>query len=372
MNHSPKIVLAAALAAFALAGGFVPGGAVHGDVSPFTVVVLPDTQDSIARYPQILKSQVRWIRDNAVARNIAFVIHVGDITDTGSPVEWQRASGILAGLDGAVPCALALGNHDLDPRRPRDTVLFNRFFPVPSGSTDAGWCGTFTPGRRENACQLFAAGGVRYLVLTIEFGPRDEVLAWANETVRRYPEHRVIVNTHAFTYTENRRQSRRDHWNPHDYAWLAAVGSVNDGEEMWRKFAGLHRNIFMVVNGHVKGDGAGKLASVGPGGATVFQLLANYQSGVTATSDGQTGFMRIMTFYPARGVIEVRTYSPYRDQWLRGFNHEFDIDLARGIFRPVARFDTLRSPATENVVRIQAAPRVPRGRIEGCAAGNVP
>ncbi len=100
---------------------------------PFTVVVLPDTQNYSRSYPSIFAAQTAWIADQRDTRDIAFVLHEGDITDTNSAAEWEVASGAMAALDGLVECAVAVGNHDLGDHgsaNVRDSSGFNTAFPI--------------------------------------------------------------------------------------------------------------------------------------------------------------------------------------------------------------------------------------------------
>src|SRR5690242_12038852 len=83
---------------------------VHG--TPFSIVILPDTQYYSAYYPAIFTSQTQWILNNRSSRNIAFVIHEGDITNTNTNAEWQNASTSMGMLDGTVPYIVVPGNHD--------------------------------------------------------------------------------------------------------------------------------------------------------------------------------------------------------------------------------------------------------------------
>ena len=69
----------------------------------------------------------------------------------------------------------ALGNSTT-----RDTLL-NDHFPY---ATTAAWNtfgGAFEPGKLENTYHLFSAGGRDYIVIALEWGPRDPVIAWANK-----------------------------------------------------------------------------------------------------------------------------------------------------------------------------------------------
>ena len=83
--------------------------------------------------------------------------------------------------------------------------------------------GTFEPGHIENSYQLFDVpnGGGRWLVIALEFGPRDEVLAWADGIAKQYADTPAMVVTHAYLYDDDTRYDHvaRPHqaWNPHGY-----------------------------------------------------------------------------------------------------------------------------------------------------------
>ena len=104
----------------------------------FSIVVIPDTQYSAARYPAAFKAQTTWIRNNRRPHNIRYVVHAGDIVDNAAAAQqWSNASAALARLDGNTPYILAVGNHDMDamprgrdPAAVRATTAFNRVFPV--------------------------------------------------------------------------------------------------------------------------------------------------------------------------------------------------------------------------------------------------
>ena len=56
----------------------------------------------------------------------------------------------------------------------------------------------FEAGRAENSYSLFSAGGLNWMVLTLELWPRKEAVAWAREVVASHPKHNVIVVTHSY------------------------------------------------------------------------------------------------------------------------------------------------------------------------------
>jgi hypothetical protein len=308
------------VAATCLASGATPhpvGAASPARVEPtFTVVALPDTQYYAASHPEILEAQADWIAREHERRGLAVVVHEGDIVDRDELAQWRVAASSLHRLDGVVPYVLAPGNHDY--ARSGDHITrrtrLDTFFPEATFRGTSCPDSVFESGRIENSCRLIETPAGPWVVLSLEFGPRDAVLAWADAMARRYASLPVIVVTHAYLASDDTRYdhiARRDQlWNPHRYL-PAAPGAVNDGEEVWSKLIVGNDNILFVLCGHDLNDGVGRLTTVRPDGTKVHQLLANYQTGAL----GGQGYLRLMEFSPERRRVRVRTYSPYLDRF---------------------------------------------------------
>jgi hypothetical protein len=322
-------------AAIALACG-LSGGVPHGvdaasgsrDERSFTIVALPDTQYYAAQHPEILTSQIDWIAQRRDEEQLAFVLHEGDIVDSDDPNQWRRAARSLHILDGAVPYILTAGNHDYD--RSGDHVtrrsLIDVYFPESAFGRTPCTVPSFEAGRIENSCQIMTTPAGPWLVLSLEFGPRDAVLRWADAMAKRYASLPAIIVTHAYLASDN---SRYDHstrldqlWNPHRYLADREPEGVNDGEEVWRKLVVKNDNVLFVLCGHDLGDGVGRLTSIRPDGTRVHQLLANYQM----EELGGAGYLRLLRFFPDRRRVHVRTYSPYLDRFKTDPDNDFTLE----------------------------------------------
>ena len=83
----------------------------------FSLIILPDTQfysqNSGGNLAAIFRAQTQWIVNNRIARNIAFVSHMGDITQNGenggNPVEWNNANAALSLLEDPAATGLPQG-----------------------------------------------------------------------------------------------------------------------------------------------------------------------------------------------------------------------------------------------------------------------
>jgi hypothetical protein len=315
-----------------VAGSILYGGcgqdASQDDTSPFTIILMPDTQNytdsSFGAIPQYFFDQTKWIRDAADSLNIRMVAHLGDIVQNPRErSQWSLADSAFATIDASIPYILCLGNHDItgtsNSGNEERTSLVDDFFP-PSrftgnpiydnnlgGNPEAHF---MEPGKSDNYYLYFSGGGMDFLIIAIEFQPRDKTLDWANEVVATHPDHRCIVVTHAYLNAESKREI--------SYYEIGGNGS----SEIWDKFVKKHDNMFMVLCGHILGEAM--LVSNGENGNEVYQILADYQNNYIG--NGGNGYLRIMTFYPKRKVIENKTYSPTLGTFLTRPKSEFTIN----------------------------------------------
>ncbi|HEX6971042.1 MAG TPA: metallophosphoesterase [Limnochordia bacterium] len=309
---------------------YAPASLVPGE--PFTIAVLPDTQYYAQSYPVIFTRQLQWIASRAAEQNIVLALQLGDITDDNAPYQWERAVSSFGLLEGVMPFMLAQGNHDIGANgaaADRAESLINAYFPPGK----LPWVtGTFEPGRIENSYALFHFQGEDYLIISLEFGPRDEVLAWANEVIAAHPDHRVILFTHSYI---GRDGSYTDSAERYDLAANPNT-TVNGGDEIWRKLVSRHANAFISLSGHVYARTIPRRLSHGLHGNTVYEMLIDYQG----DPNGGNGYLALLTFRPD-GMIEVQAYSPYLGQGRQdrdgyGFGNHFLIDTVRGRYARVA------------------------------------
>ena len=323
--------------------GFCASNAVFGEAPKpieggFSLAILPDTQIYAWKHPKIYPAQTQWIADNAKARSIAYVLHVGDITQHNTNDQWQVAAKAHDLMSMQVPCAITVGNHDLGPggeAKTRETE-FNKFFPLKAMKTWPTFGGVYDkePDRAENNYHLFEAGGHKWLVLALEFGPRDDVLRWANEITAKHADRSAILVTHAYLRPDNSRFDRRilieaaknkgpkKNKGLDNYALSKGKGGFNDGEDIWQKLVSKHANFALVVSGHV--CVTGRLDSKGDHGNVVHQMVVDYQN----QKDGGEGYLRLLQFHPDGKTVSVSDYSPVLDKVSEMPNTNYEFSLA--------------------------------------------
>jgi hypothetical protein len=297
---------------------FVPGS--------FTLAVLPDTQHYCRAFPQHFYGQTQWIVDNAERYNIKHVLHLGDITNNNVRPHWEVARKAMYTLNGKVPYAMVPGNHDYGPNgesATRDTFM-NDYFPLTEHRRQSTFGDAMEEGKIDNTYHTFRAGDHDYLILALEWAPRDRTVEWANEVVEKHREHRAILITHAYMFNDDTRYDwskygAQQRWNPHSYLTAKLEGGVNDGEDLWRKLILKHPNFFMTLNGHVLGDGLARLTSEASDDHLVHQMLVNYQM----KPEGGEGFLRLVEFLPDDQTLQVKAYSPSLDQFKTDPQNQF-------------------------------------------------
>jgi predicted phosphodiesterase len=314
-------------------GVLVDGEPPMPEKEAFTFAVLPDTQHYSEKFPETYLAQTRWIVEQKERRRIAGVFHLGDITNRSTPVEWENARRAMTVLENAgMPYCVIPGNHDYSAKGEcKDrTTLLNDYFRVADLRKLPHWGGNYDkePERLENNFQLMEAARRKFLILGLEFGPREDVVRWANEVAAAHPDREIILLTHAFIYFDDTRydwkkQGKKQIWNPHSYGIAKSTGDdVNDGEELWEKLVSKHENFILTLNGHVLRDGLGRFVSNTPHGRAIPQVLVNFQM----RPKGGDGWLRLIEMRPD-GSAQTYDYSPTRQQRNESKQNQFAMML---------------------------------------------
>ena len=320
----------------------------------WTLAILPDTQfyTEDPELSVIWGTMMDWLVEVREKRRIRMVLHGGDLVNRNCSEQWEIAARMMRKLRGQIPAMVTTGNHDLGIRGVgsdrftylNDALSYRDLAPI---------TGSYREGRVQNAFTCFEANEERFLVLSLEFGPRDNRLEWADSVLRRYPEHRVIVLTHE-CIDQVSSIGRPDGFSlhstpgsensPYQYRLQHCQGGVNCGREVWNKLLSRHPNIEFVFNGHYKAvtlDAHGKeqrlddittgyRCDAGQDGGLIHQLLFNAQW----APNGGDGWLRLLEFHPNHTTVSVKTVSPWfimqgRPGWRVGPKHGFTLKRSR-------------------------------------------
>lgn len=196
----------------------------------YTIVGIPDIQTTARYQPQKLSNMVQWLVSNKSQEKIAFAVQVGDLADDGTREDlYAIAARAMSLLDGHIPYTFVPGNHDYDDNcsRSRSNTLFRKYFPYSKYSQAPGFGGAFEEGDMANTYYRFEVAGVKYLVLNLEFGPRMAVIRWAGRICEMYPDHRVIVSTHAYVDPDGSIMDETSRYSPTNYGFARTEYRIN-------------------------------------------------------------------------------------------------------------------------------------------------
>ena len=289
-----------------------PGPQTTTQPGDFTIAVLPDTQYYIGQ-PQLggtlamFKSQIDWIQNNQVKENIAYVVHLGDITEHGdnptyATTEWYNARTVLYGLENpkSIPYGLAVGNHDQYPSQyplTGTTTKYNQYFGVKHYEGRSYYGGHYS-NNNDSHYDLFSAGGVDFIVIYLEYDIFNEdqssMNSWAYDLLGTYASRKAIIVSH--TIMSNNRTSGSNE-SPGSFS--------SQGLAIYNRLKS-RPNVFMMLNGHHGDNGEGYREDVYEG-RTIRTFLSDYQS----RANGGDGLMRLYKISVSKDQIGVRTFSPY-------------------------------------------------------------
>lgn len=314
------------------------------DENSFSMILVPDPQSytKFAANQPLFDLQTAWIAQNIDRLNIKAALFTGDMVEqSGKQIsaplpnpyngdqtgrqQWEAVSRALSRLDNRLPYVVAQGNHDIghitatdrhtimpEIIHPERNILFEKHLVA----TCENWQGIHT---MENSAYEFkdkAWGDL--LVITFEFAPRDEVIAWAKELTEseQYKNHKVIILTHSWLDTDGTRRAKEGY----------TLRPCNWPEAVWQKLVYPSKNICMVLCGHTGDDPDIKVGDVkgtnyqpttsyrvdkAADGRDIPQMMFNSQQGDGDwNGNGGDCWLRILEFKPDGKTIGVRTFSP--------------------------------------------------------------
>ncbi len=312
-------------------------GGTDGYAREATFVLMTDTHVDMKCSVSDLEYLANWIVANKASRNIAYAGHLGDVGDRrGSGPLYEMLRLARAALqpiaDTQIPFSVAMGNHDYrdDGEHPRSAAAFNHpdAFGLDFYRDAPGFKGTFEgetesdlphPGGTANHYFVLTLADEDFLFLTLEHYPRDAVMKWADALVReRYPDHHVVVCTHAYLTRQGTLSSGRhgDNESP-------GPEFSNSGEDMWHKYFRHWENLRFVFNGHfIDEPRQHYLQQTGVHGNIVHSHFFNYQNWgykdgelYNTRSGGryQAATVRLITIHFDENTVRIENYLPHVD-----------------------------------------------------------
>ena len=276
--------------------------AVFGDIQYYTN----------SYYINLYNSSVGWL-ENQLKLGARFncVLHTGDITQENEVSAYDLFSSSTAGLADKVLYVSAIGDHDYAWQEriyiyDREDSHFSEYMNFPK--TVNNIVAQYEPDRMDNIVVQNTIHGQRYDILSLEFGPRKEVVEWADKYVSEHPDIKFILINHEYLdsgggiRTKNLKCEARIRWS-----------SYSTPTELWDNLIRKNDNIAWVLCGHV-GSLYAYTPMVNDFGREVPQIEHNIQS----NNYRYDGWLMLWEF-PAEGdmasvsIINTRRGNFYED-----------------------------------------------------------
>lgn len=305
-----------------------PGTPATVNAGDFSLAIIPDTQYYLAQAQlggtfDMFKAQIAWIQQNQAKENIAYVAHMGDITEHGdNPItarsEWYLAKTALYGLEKpvSIPYGLAIGNHDQFPAQHAvtgTTNFYNQYFGVKHFEGRPYYGGHYGT-NNDSHYDVFSAGGLDFIVLYLEFDAHNEdrtnLYRWATDVLKQHASRKAIVVSHSLI-----------HFNPVKGTNTQQAPFNKEGQAVYESLKA-NPNVFMMLCGHVGDNGEGYRTDV-YNGHTIKTFLNDYQS----RPNGGHGLMRLYKFSVKTNELSVRTFSPYFNEDETDGDSQFTVPL---------------------------------------------
>ncbi len=317
----------------------------------YSFAVIGDTQTMCEEDPEAMESIYDWLVENKDSEKIEYVMGLGDITDDSTDGEWAYATEYISKLNGVIPYSLARGNHDdwddfnrnlhngyyettvdgmmndgdvelTDPNQPGliETTLEDGSIGYITSEEDVPEGGTVV-GDLTNSYRYLSVGGIDYLIMTLDFAPNEEMLAWADSVIEAHPNHRVIITTHAYMYRDGTTIDAGDLYPP---TYYDGYDNAQNGDDMWEKCFSKHKNIVMVLSGHDPWQHIVYRQDQGVNGNLVTQMLIDPQ--YMDRNIGSTAMIAMLYFSNDSDTVTVRYYSVAKDCYGSVLS-QFTVDL---------------------------------------------
>ncbi|CAN7213368.1 S-layer homology domain-containing protein [Paenibacillus sp. LjRoot153] len=260
----------------------------------FSFVWMSDTQYYSKSYPHIYQQIVKWIADHKEDNKIKYVIHTGDIVDNADQeYQWIEADKDMKVLEDAnIPYGVLAGNHDVG-HQDNDYSYYAKWFGEDRFKDQPTYGESYDNNRGHY--DLVSSNGNDFIVIYMGWGYGDKEIDWINVVLKQFPNRKAILNFHEFMLVSNNRAPM--------------------AEKVFERVIKPNKNVIAALSGHYH-DAQLKVDAIDDDGdqqpdRNVYQMLADYQG----APEGGLGYIRLMQFDLAHNKINMKTYSPYLDDY---------------------------------------------------------
>lgn len=216
------------------------------------MAILGDIQYTTnASHIEVYRGTLDWI-DKKVQEgwNFKCIVQTGDITQNNDLSQWKCFLTATTPLACKIPYFSMIGDHDYTWEdgihiTDHNSTHFNDYIRFQMSSNKV--VARFEEKKMENIVVENTIYGQRWDLLILEFGPRKEVVEWANGYVKDHPNHNFILLNHE--YLEKGGGRRVSDLKCHRLLNTSYV----EPNELWNDLIKCNDNIRLVLCGHVGG-----------------------------------------------------------------------------------------------------------------------
>ncbi len=318
----------------------------------FQIAVLGDTQYYTAEKHggnmEMFYNQIDWITANAEKEQIAYVVHVGDITDHGdnTPIEWERAKDAMyrlekprPGLPHGIPYGVAVGNHDVRPNGDPNGTLdgYRKYFGRDHFKGRNYYGGSYKDEASSRShYDLFEANGEKFIALYLVFNDpgraeqydaalQEEMHNWGGEVLTKYADRKAIIVSHSMLKPDSTSTSKfvpNTGNNPKEGSF------TKQGRQIVQKFKH-YPNVFLMLCGHISGEAYKEIKFEG---RSIKILLTDFQGRrkqpfSEKDRNGGGGALRLMKFDQDARTLTTRTFIPEKSKVIAEEDHDSNLTL---------------------------------------------
>ena len=268
------------------------------------IIVVGDIQEYTDKveYFSYLYDTMDWIWSQVKhGKKIKCVLQTGDLTWSNMRSQYDVFLSCTAPLAELIPYISCPGNHDYDYTE--GSLITNRYSTLFSEYTSfstvlKNLVGQFEPGRMENIIVRNEIHGQRYDIISLEFGPRPDVVQWVYDHVQSNPDIKYILMTHEYLNSKGQRVTKGS-----SSASIFKDQPHTTPEQLWQNLVKDNNNIVCVLCGH--NGFSSHSFDQNSHGRDVAQILFNVQY----QPNGGDGWIQVWKFPKNGNYADVDTYN---------------------------------------------------------------
>lgn len=195
-------------------------------------------------------NSLQWILNKySTGNKVKAVLQTGDLTHNNLERQWISFRDNTSELAQVIPYIPAIGDHDykwyegvyIDDR---NDTHFNEY--VGFDKLKSHVVAQFEEGRYENIVVENEINGEKIYIITLEFGPRPEVVEWANSYIKSHQDIKFILINHEYLKAGGGISTSK----------LKCKNRIRKSkyltpEKLWNQLIKVNDNILCVLCGHV-------------------------------------------------------------------------------------------------------------------------